>query len=93
MSLSNQLGNIGSEITRMRLAREGKNAQRLAGAGERVLELLDLSLTSDKTAPQLREFARLREVLADIIIESGYYTVPLQMLEKYCLDFALVARK
>ena len=57
------------------------------------MELLDLSLTSDKTAPQLREFARLREVLADIIIESGYYTVPLQMLEKYCLDFALVARK
>jgi len=62
MSLAEQMGNIGSEFSRMTsLKRKGdlKNAQ---NSFDRTLELIDLTISQRKN----RELFRLREVICDL---------------------------
>ena len=58
-----QMGNIGSEVSRVTMLRE-INKERSAEATLRALELLDLTIQDPKNAGRLKELCQLREVLA-----------------------------
>lgn len=92
LTLAEQLGNIGSEVTRMRIWQEKGDQQNFWSAGERALELIDLTLADKRRLPQLREIARLREVVTDIMTGSKEYGSLIKTIEDYCLNFALIAR-
>ena len=88
MSLAQQMGNIGSEFSRMiSLKRKGdfKNAQ---NSFYRVLELLDLTISQRKN----RELFRLREVLCDSFLGTNFYKVSTKHLKDYFLFFALLTQ-
>lgn len=66
LSLAEQLGNIGSEVSRALRWRE-RNADLARGALHRALELFDLTLADPRhvaAPPRLREIASAREVVA-----------------------------
>ncbi len=89
LSLTEQLGNIGSEFERVIRARQSGDKIREEKALVRFLELIDLTLADNRWAgPRRRELARLREqslaALEDNNLRSG--------LSRYYLNFATVAR-
>lgn len=68
LSLLEQLGNIGSEVSRA-LKWEGKDEKTFNGAVDRALELFDLTLQDARwRGARLREIARAREVFCDAIL-------------------------
>jgi hypothetical protein len=90
LSLAEQLANVGSEVGRMRSARD----ERLkSGAFERALELLDLTLADPRWLGRLREIARARELLCDAAAGGGDYGTSLEDLDRYFLAFAVLARR
>jgi hypothetical protein len=92
MSLSEQLGNIGSEVHRTRLA-QLKHESRFLNARDRALELFDLTLADPRWRGRLREIARAQEVFCDAASGGHEYGSTLEQLEKYFDQFALFARK
>jgi hypothetical protein len=94
LSLAEQLGNIGSEISRAsRWA--SRNPELANGALERALELFDLTLDDPRhrqSPPRLREIARAREVVADFFVGPNQYGSTAADLQKYFDAYALAAR-
>ena len=90
LSLVEQLANVGAEVGRMCRRRA---AGERAGAFERALELLDLTLGDPRWRGQLKEIARTREVLCDAADGGREYGATLEDLDRYFLDFALAARR
>jgi len=91
LSLLEQLGNVGSEVGRMRRWRD-RDARLAAAAFERALELLDLTLADPRWRGRRREIARAREVLCDAAAGGGEYGTTLDDLDRYFLAFAVAAR-
>jgi hypothetical protein len=91
LSLAEQLGNVGAEVGRMRRWR-GKDERLAAGAFDRALELLDLTLGDPRWRGRLREIARARELLCDAALGGRDYGATLEDLDRYFLEFALAAR-
>jgi hypothetical protein len=94
LSLGEQLGNIGSEISRA-IRWSGRNEALARGAFERALELFDLTLDDPRhrRAPaRLRELARAREVVVDFFDGSNQYGSTPASLQKYFDAYALAAR-
>lgn len=91
LSLVEQLGNIGSEISR---ARNWQNKDRVQfeNAVFRALELIDLTLTDPRWRNRLKEIARLREVICDAYLGGKEYGSNFEDLLPYFDQFALVAR-
>ncbi len=95
LSLFEQLGNIGSEISRA-VKWSGRNDELARGAFERALELFDLTLDDPRhrrSAARLREIARAREVVVDFFDGSNEYGSTAPTLQKYFDEFALAARR
>lgn len=92
LSLCEQLGNVGSEVSRALRARETKNQERLDGALDRMLELLDLTIADPRHRTRLRELCRTREVLCDFFFGENEYRSTGESLDKYFFAFALAAR-
>ena len=92
LSLAEQLGNVGSEVGRMCRWR-GKDERLAAGAFERALELLDLTLADSRWRGRLREIARARVLLCDAALGGGEHGATLEDLDRYFLEFALAARQ
>lgn len=91
LSLSEQLANIGSEISRA--ARWfGRDRRHYQGAVNRALELFDLTLADSRWKGRLREIGRLREVFCDAITGGKEYGSSLKDLEKYFFYFALLRK-
>lgn len=65
MTLSEQMANIGSEVSRALNWRKKGNEEYSRKAAVRALELIDLSLECAESFPRLREVARLREAIVD----------------------------
>ena len=65
MTLSEQMANIGSEVSRALNWRKKGNEEYSRKAAVRALELIDLSLECAELFPRLREMARLREAIVD----------------------------
>lgn len=92
MSLAAQLGNIGSEVHRARVA-QPSHESRFEKARDRALELFDLTLADTRWHGRLREIARAQEVFCDAALGGKEYGSTLEQLEKYFDQFALLARK
>lgn len=92
LSLSEQLGNVGSEVGRALRARAQGNADRERAALDRALELFDLTITDPKHRLRLRELCRAREVLKDFFFGDNAYGSTPESLDRYFLQFALHAR-
>jgi hypothetical protein len=94
LSLAEQMGNIGSEISRAsRWA--ATNPETSRAALYRALELLDLTLDDPRhraSRARLREIARAREVVVDFFAGSNEYGSTGPSLQKYFDAFALAAR-
>jgi hypothetical protein len=95
LSLAEQLGNVGSEISRA-LKWSSRNPELAQAALYRALELIDLTLDDPRhrqSAPRLREIARAREVVVDFLAGSNQYGSTGPSLQKYFDAFALAARR
>lgn len=93
LSFVEQVGNIGSEISRARHWETLGDWDIREKSLERALELIDLTLTDKRWQSRLKELTRFREVLCDLIIGARIYDISLKNLEDFCLNFALLARK
>ncbi len=92
LSLAEQMGNIGSEVSRAARA-EGKDKTSFENAVLRALELFDLTIDDPRWRNRLREIERAREVFSDAATGGREYQSSLADLENYFLHFALLARK
>lgn len=92
LSLAQQLGNIGTEVSRARRW-FGKDQKIYNGAVRRALELFDLTLADPRWRGRLREIARLREVFCDAITGGKEYKSTLKDLERYFFYFAFLSRR
>jgi len=95
LSLAEQLGNIGSEISRASKWTR-RNDELARGALERALELFDLTLDDPRhrrSPARLREIARAREVVVDFFDGSNQYHSTAASLQKYFDAYALAARR
>lgn len=93
LSYCEQMGHIGSEIARARIWEDRKDNVSRNNALERALELIDITKDDSRLYRRRKELCYLREMLADKYIDAAIYNTSLKDLEKYCLDFALVANK
>jgi hypothetical protein len=92
-SLAEQLGNVGSEVGRLISAKKKGDEKLSNSAFERAVELIDLTIMDKKHNKRLREIGRLREVFIDAFLGGSEYRSNLNDVNKYLLDFALLARK
>ena len=93
LSLVEQMANIGSEVERALKWKAKNNEEYCTKAFERALELFDLTLQSHKTAAQLKEIARAREVVVDFFFGDNYFRTSKEFLQSYFLQFAYAARR
>jgi len=93
LSLAEQIGNIGSELARAKFWHEKGNIENKKKSLERALELINLTLACIKEGTQLKEVARMQEVVANLFIESQRYLASFNDLERFYMPFALLARK
>lgn len=92
LSLAEQMGNIGSEISRAVkwIDTDPKIFQR---AIERALELIDLTVADSRWRKRLKEILRAREFLCEAAFGKNGYGTSLEDLERYFFYFALAARR
>ena len=93
LSLSEQMANIGSEVSRALNWQRKSNTEYCQKAALRALELLDLSLESAESYPRLKELARLREALVDYFYGSNEFSSSEALWRKYFDHFNYAARK
>jgi len=91
LSLMEQLGNVGGEISRALNWRD-KNQESYDNAIARAFELLDLTIADPRWRLRLKEIVRARELLADAISGGKEYKTTLEDLNRYFFNFALAAR-
>lgn len=95
MSLAEQFGNVGSEISRA-IRWSTKNPVTAQLALYRGLELFDLMLDDPQhraSVARLREIARAREVVVDFFAGANEYGSTGPSLQKYFDQFARAARR
>jgi hypothetical protein len=94
-TLAEQLGNIGSEVSRT-LKWRSRNPEIAQRAMERALELIDLTLDDRRhrsSVARLREICRVREVLLDFLVGPNQYASTEVTLQRYFDAFAVAARR
>ena len=91
LSLLEQMGNIGSEISRA-LKWKDKDQTLYQNALIRALELLDLTIQDPRWRKRLKELLRVREVFGDAIFGGKEYKSSLADLNRYFFHFAYAAR-
>ena len=95
LSLFDQLGNVGSEISRA-TAWASRNPEVGRRALYRALELLDLTLDDPRhrqSPARLREIARTREVVVDFFAGSNEYGSSAAGIQRYFDAYARAARQ
>jgi len=89
LSLSKQLANIGSEVSRALGLKEKGDKENTEKSLFRVLELIDLTISDQRWEGRRNEIFRLREVVCDIIFGNNIYKTDPKSLKGYFLFFAL----
>ncbi len=93
--LVEQLGNVGSEVSRA-LKWRSRNPAIATGALHRALELIDLTLDDPRhraSVARLREICRAREVLLDFLVGPNRYGSTEATLQRYFDAFGVAAVK
>jgi len=93
LSLVEQLGNIGSEVSRAGRARQAGNEDRCQLALARGLELFDLTLADERWRGRRKEITRAREVVCDFFVGDNEHRSTPEGLDAYFLPFAVAARR
>jgi hypothetical protein len=93
MTLAEQLGNIGSEVSRALRAKAQGNDGRMNSALNRALELFDLTAADPGFTGRRREILRAREVVCDFMVGDNMYQSTPEALDAYFLAFAVDARR
>lgn len=91
LSFYEQMGNIGSEISRA-LNWRGKDENLYKNSIYRAFELLDMTIADSRWRLRLKEIVRARELLADAIFDGKEYKTTFEDLNRYFFHFALAAR-
>lgn len=89
-SLEEQLGNIGSEVSRAIRAKEER--EYYWGAVVRALDLFYLTIKDLRWKGRLREIVRAKELFCAAALGSDEYKTSLEDLDIYFRYFALLAR-
>ena len=92
MSIADQMGNIGSEVSRS-LKNQDK-PERFTGAFDRALELFDFTIEAlqrNREFAKLQEVCRAREEFCDYFNGNSMGTDPVKM-QKYYDEFVIMAR-
>ena len=92
LSKVEQLGNIGSEISRAINWRK-KNSLYMRESIYRGLELLDLSVNDPKNVISLKEILRLRECINDYFFGNNVYGSSDAVWNNYFLAYGVAARQ
>ena len=95
LSLFEQLGNIGSEVSRA-VRWQSRKPETAHAAVYRALELFDLTLADARLRgfpARLREIARAREVVADFFEGSNEYRSTAASLQRYFDAYAVAANR
>ena len=92
-SLMEQLGNIGSEVSRAISWKNKGEQQQYLRAFHRALELIYLTVEDKKNRKRLREILMIRETLCDFFIGENQFKSTDESWQKYFLYFAYAARK
>ena len=93
MTLSEQMANIGSEVSRALNWRKKGNEEYSRKAAVRALELIDLSLECAESLPRLREVARLREAIVDYFWGDNEFSSSETLWRSYFDHFNYAARQ
>ncbi len=91
LSFFEQMGNIGSEVSRACRWKEKQKPEMMLKAFERGLELLDLTI-AQAHGPRLRELLRAREVMCDFFVGENEYQSSTEQMKRYYDVFALASR-
>lgn len=91
LSLFEQLGNVGSEVSRARKWR-GRDQALFDAAIFRALELLDLTIQDKRWLSGVKELTRARELLCNAAFGGEDYNTSLEDLDAYFFQYALAAR-
>jgi len=95
LTLAEQFGNIGSEVSRA-IRWSTRNPAMAQAAFYRGLELFDLMLDAPRhreSGARLREIVRAREVVVDFFAGANAYGSTGPSLQKYFDHFALATRR
>ena len=93
LTLAEQLGNVGSEVSRT-LKWRSRNPELSQRALARALELIDLTLDDPRhrgSVARLREICRAREVLLDFVLGPNQHGSTETTLQRYFDVFACAA--
>ncbi len=91
-SLAEQLGNIGSEVDRyVNLQSVDKNYA--LHSLYRAIDLIDITKSDPRwQGSRRRELGRVKELLCDCTLGDNIYKTPINYLQNYFMDFALVVQ-
>lgn len=93
MSLMEQLGNAGGEVSRALRARGKGQTERERSALNRFLELIDLTLADPRLRGRRKEICRVREIVCDYFVgENAHGSTP-ESLNRYFMPYAQAARR
>lgn len=90
LSFAEQMGNVGSEVSRALKSRGDREHFWLAVT--LAFELLDLTISDPRWRKRLKELVRARELLGDAILGGSEYGTKLEDLDRYFYHFAFAAR-
>lgn len=90
-TLAEQLGNIGSEVSRA-ANQQNRNEDLFWGAVGRGLELIDFTLSDQRWITRRSELSKMKETFCDAVLGGEEYGSNLKELQKYFDHFALLAR-
>ena len=93
MSLMDQLGNAGSEVSRALRARSNGNTARERSALGRFLDLIDLTIADPRMKGRRREICRVREIVCDFFVGDNVYRSTPESLDRYFIPYAKAARR
>lgn len=93
LTLEEQIGNIGSELSRMLTFERQGERQHWSKARQRAVELIDLTLRDQRWSTlEKKEVTKLKQLLLELNRTDSQTGVSIQELVNYCLPFAIVAR-
>jgi len=93
MSLMEQLGNAGSEVSRALRARDKGHPDRERSALNRFLDLIDMTIADPRLKGRRKEICRVREIVCDYFVGENIYGSTPESLDRYFMPYAQAARR